>query len=85
MVRSAVLRAHPPNHRENPMKKLALNIDALKVQTFEVVAGDGDSEGTVLAAELLLGTRPTRCYSECNACTYTNCRTDERTELDCFC
>jgi hypothetical protein len=70
------------------MKKLALNIDALKVQTFETVAGDGDFKGTVQAAdaaELLMSTRYTRCGSECGNCTYTNCYPDQRTEADCIC
>jgi hypothetical protein len=69
------------------MKKLALNIDALKVQTFEMVAGEGDSDGTVLAADAagLMGTRVTRCGSECGNCTYTNCHPEQRTEIDCVC
>lgn len=62
------------------MKKLALNLDKLEVQTFETVS-QIDERGTVFGH----GTRATRCYSECNACTYTNCQTDERTEIDCMC
>jgi hypothetical protein len=70
------------------MKKLELNIDALEVQTFETQEDPEDPRGTVHGAANAVefrGTRPTRCYSECNACTYTNCQTDERTEIDCFC
>jgi hypothetical protein len=69
------------------MKKLALNVDALKVQTFHTLSEEGSSGGTVLGAEgvHLLGTRVTRCYSECNACTYTNCNPEQRTEIDCIC
>jgi hypothetical protein len=33
----------------------------------------------------MLGTRVTRCYSECNACTYTDCNPDQRTEIDRIC
>ena len=62
------------------MKKLALKVEELEVQTFDTTLADGE-RGTVEA----MGTRATRCYSECNACTFTNCMTDERTEIDCAC
>lgn len=59
------------------MKKLSLDVDTLKVQSFEPIPG---------AAEMIFrGTRVTRCYSECNACTYTDCHPEQRTEIDCIC
>lgn len=61
------------------MKKLLLNIDSLKVQTFETANPHGPAHA------ILLGTRVTRCYSECNACTYTDCHPEQRTEIDCLC
>lgn len=61
------------------MKKLALNIDELKIQTFET-AQDGSARGTVLAEA---GTRVTRCYIECTVATETNCNTRE--QIDCYC
>ncbi len=62
------------------MKKLALNIDSLKVQTFETANGQAGP-----ANAILLGTRVTHCYSECNACSYTGCNPEQRTEIDCLC
>ena len=61
------------------MNKLTLNLDALKVQTFET-APEIVRRGTVVGAAdaLLMGTRVTRCYSECTACTNTE-------GLDCNC
>ncbi|HEX9940126.1 MAG TPA: hypothetical protein VGB15_23520 [Longimicrobium sp.] len=60
------------------MKKLALNVDELKIQTFETAKGES-ARGTVLAA----GTRVTRCYIECTVSTETNC--NSREQIDCFC
>ena len=63
------------------MKKLGLNPDELKVQTFET-ASDSAERGTVFG----LGTRVTWCGSECNNCTYTNCHPDQMTHAaDCIC
>ena len=69
------------------MKKLELDLDTLEVQSF-VTESDLDAGGTVVGAEdagFLRGTRVTRCYSECNVCTYTNCNPEQRTEIDCVC
>jgi len=65
------------------MKKLALNLDSLQVQTFAVTEKDEDGRGTVIG--LAWGsTRATRCGSECTVCTdLTNCNTREF--VDCFC
>lgn len=59
------------------MRKLNLNVDTLRVQSFE-------PESTTVES-FLRGTRPTRCGSECNNCTYTNCHPEQRTEIDCIC
>ena len=59
------------------MKKLILNVDTLQVQSFEAASSAPEAR--------MLGTRVTRCYSECNACTYTDCNPEQRTEIDCIC
>jgi hypothetical protein len=68
------------------MKKLALNVDGLEVQSFRTVP-EAKPYGTVVGAEhaAARGTRYTRCYAECGVCTYTNCNSNERTEVDCVC
>ncbi|HEX8907489.1 MAG TPA: hypothetical protein VF771_21770 [Longimicrobiaceae bacterium] len=69
------------------MKKLAFNVDELNVQSFPTVPQVGPRGTVVGAGEAahLRGTRYTRCYAECGVCTYTNCNSNERTEIDCFC
>lgn len=57
------------------MKKLALDVDALTIQTFVPIPEDADVAQP-------LGTRVTRCYSECNACGPTQQFTNE---IDCAC
>ncbi|HEX6750199.1 MAG TPA: hypothetical protein VF092_23095 [Longimicrobium sp.] len=69
------------------MAKLRIDVDALKVETFQTVP-DAGPRGTVVGAAdapLNRGTRFTRCYAECGVCTYSNCNSTERTEIDCFC
>ena len=67
------------------MRKLALNIDKLEVETFRTVP-EARPHGTVVGADAAAaGTRATRCYAECGVCTYTQCNSNERTEIDCFC
>lgn len=81
-----VARASVQTNRETHMKKLGLNIETLEVQTFET-GPEGGPRGTVHGAgnAAFLGTRVTRCGSECNVCTYTNCHPEQRTEIDCIC
>ena len=60
------------------MKKLPLKIEELNIQTFET-APVIEARGTLGGAHAgLLGTRVTRCYSECTACTNTE-------GIDCMC
>jgi hypothetical protein len=64
------------------MRKLGLNLNQLKVQTFETL--QGGTQGGPLGA--LMGTRRTQCGSECGNCTYTMCHPDQMTHAaDCFC
>jgi hypothetical protein len=65
------------------MKKLALNVESLNVQSFAVTEKDEDARGTVIG--LAFGsTRYTRCGAECTVGTdLTNCNTREF--IDCYC
>lgn len=68
------------------MKKLELKVEALEVQSFQTLPVEKPG-GTVHGADagVVLGTRVTRCYGECTVCTYTQCNSNERTEIDCVC
>ena len=44
------------------MKKIALNVETLAVESFELGTGEGEARGTVQANEALLATRGQSCY-----------------------
>jgi hypothetical protein len=51
------------------MKKIALNLDVLAVESFEIEGGDLD-RGTVLGNQ---GTLNDQCYSKVGSCLRTAC------------
>ena len=51
------------------MKKIALNLDALAVESFEI-AGMEDERGTVMANQ---GTLNVQCYTRVGSCHRTAC------------
>jgi hypothetical protein len=51
------------------MQKIALNLDALAVESFEIDGGEQD-RGTVMANQ---GTLNDQCYSKVGSCLRTAC------------
>jgi hypothetical protein len=54
------------------MQKIALDLDALAVESFEI-AGAEDDRGTVMANQ---GTLNAQCYSKVGSCNRTACCPD---------
>ena len=52
------------------MQKIALNLDALAVESFEVDGGKMQERGTVMANA---GTLNVHCYSNVGSCNRTAC------------
>ncbi|HEX6371323.1 MAG TPA: hypothetical protein VF006_20560 [Longimicrobium sp.] len=55
------------------MRKLTLNLDALKVEQFEVVARGADARGTVVGADAFM-TGPDNCVTiSCGDSVHQSC------------
>lgn len=56
------------------MKKLKLDPDALRVDTFQATGGDDEKQGTVHGHATLLCTRYASCYGSCpGTCNLDSC------------